>query len=337
MAEASIPVDLFNPGQVFACLGFLEAAEILSRDAEARFDWSVPGDSRFVLIASVNGNPFATVIDFLAEAKVTAIAAATARSASKGSPGDSGGSNAAEETDEYAGNEETDDIVDEAGDSEDEPDETAGNVECQLTFPNGEYDPLAMPVRLEGHGTAGEILDHWADGSSRSSFKLYAGNRSAYSIICNLLQGKRARPGKSDKVGQLGTVGIAQLWTNRTREKTLMDPFGTLGSMGGSFNFDPRGAWTGIDAGYSPNRQKHLVRASPIVEVLAAWGLQHSRPLEYANRKVRYAVWNERLPPNLARPALAGAELPFAMRRFQFDLELSGKNKVVTFAREETV
>ena len=25
MAEASIPVDLLNPGQVFACLGFLEA------------------------------------------------------------------------------------------------------------------------------------------------------------------------------------------------------------------------------------------------------------------------------------------------------------------------
>ena len=25
MAESSIPVDLFNPGQVFACLGFLEA------------------------------------------------------------------------------------------------------------------------------------------------------------------------------------------------------------------------------------------------------------------------------------------------------------------------
>jgi hypothetical protein len=27
MAEASIPVDLLNPGQVFACLGFMEAAE----------------------------------------------------------------------------------------------------------------------------------------------------------------------------------------------------------------------------------------------------------------------------------------------------------------------
>ena len=28
MAGASIPVDLGNPGQVFACLGFLEAADV---------------------------------------------------------------------------------------------------------------------------------------------------------------------------------------------------------------------------------------------------------------------------------------------------------------------
>ena len=32
MAEASIPTDLFNPGQVFACMGFLEAADVLIGD-----------------------------------------------------------------------------------------------------------------------------------------------------------------------------------------------------------------------------------------------------------------------------------------------------------------
>ena len=37
MAESSIPVDLFNPGQVFACLGFLEAADVLCGHAEGRF------------------------------------------------------------------------------------------------------------------------------------------------------------------------------------------------------------------------------------------------------------------------------------------------------------
>jgi CRISPR-associated protein Csx14 len=34
MSEAVIPVDLFNPGQVFASLGFLEAADVLLGDAE---------------------------------------------------------------------------------------------------------------------------------------------------------------------------------------------------------------------------------------------------------------------------------------------------------------
>lgn len=51
MAENSIPVDLFNPGQVFACLGFLEAAEVLLGDAEGGFDWSNEGNVRFRLRA----------------------------------------------------------------------------------------------------------------------------------------------------------------------------------------------------------------------------------------------------------------------------------------------
>src|SRR6266478_2404604 len=49
MAEAAIPVDLSNPGQVFACLGFLEAADALVGDAEGGFDWSDEADVRFSL------------------------------------------------------------------------------------------------------------------------------------------------------------------------------------------------------------------------------------------------------------------------------------------------
>ena len=51
MGAASIPVDLFNPGQVFACLGFLEAADILLGDAEGGFDWLDAGNATFVLRA----------------------------------------------------------------------------------------------------------------------------------------------------------------------------------------------------------------------------------------------------------------------------------------------
>jgi len=69
MAESRIPVDLFNPGQVFACMGFLEAAEVLLGEAEGGFDWEgvSPG---FRLRTAGEENPIATVLEFLAEAQV---------------------------------------------------------------------------------------------------------------------------------------------------------------------------------------------------------------------------------------------------------------------------
>ena len=131
------------------------------------------------------------------------------------------------------------------------------------------------------------------------------------------------------------THGLQALW--RGDSKALEgNPFGIVTPMGGSYNFDPRGAWTGIDAGYSPNDQKHGIAASPAVEILAAMGLEHARPYEFETRKVRYGVWGCLLAPLLARPALGAVPLPFPMRRFVFELDLSGKNKVVTFAQEET-
>ncbi len=74
MAEAAIPVDLFNPGQVFACLGFLEAAEILLGEAEGGFDWSDETNVKFRLRAQGAENPVAAVLAFLAEAEVKTVA-----------------------------------------------------------------------------------------------------------------------------------------------------------------------------------------------------------------------------------------------------------------------
>src|SRR5690606_16524478 len=70
MAEASIPVDLFNPGQVFACIGFAEAADVLLGNAEGCFDWSSSDAPRFHLRASGDDSPIAAVLNFLAQATV---------------------------------------------------------------------------------------------------------------------------------------------------------------------------------------------------------------------------------------------------------------------------
>lgn len=71
MAEASIPVDLLNPGQVFACLGFLEAADILLGKGRGGFDWSDEADIRFRLCTESSENPIQAVLHFLKDAHVT--------------------------------------------------------------------------------------------------------------------------------------------------------------------------------------------------------------------------------------------------------------------------
>jgi CRISPR-associated protein Csx14 len=76
MAEASIPVDLFNPGQVFACIGFAEAADVLLGDAQGVFDWSDPADSVFRLRAKGDESPVLRVLRFIDEAKAQAVAPA---------------------------------------------------------------------------------------------------------------------------------------------------------------------------------------------------------------------------------------------------------------------
>lgn len=317
MAEVAIPVDLLNPGQVFACLGFMEASDVLVGGAEGRFDWTKKGNASFVLCTDGARNPFEVVLEFLAEAepKRWAPIGYTDPSPQKQEDGEDNGDDGEEAA---------------AG--------TGPSLDLSITFPAEGGDRMALPIRLGGGNRPVIDLDHWADGSSRNSFKLYAGNRSADAIARTMLKGGRAKPTKKQKdsrqAGDQKTNGVQQLW-EKDRAALVNTPFDVLTPMGGSFNFDPRGAWTAIDAGYSPNEHKHAIEASPVVEFLAAWGLQNARPVEFGLRQVRYAVWGVSLPPIFARPALAGAFPNVPSRYFCFQLDLSGKNKVVTFAHEE--
>jgi CRISPR-associated protein Csx14 len=150
-----------------------------------------------------------------------------------------------------------------------------------------------------------------------------------------MLRGTRKKPTKKRGLGDVKTQGVAVLWEQQYDDLTAK-PFDVLTPMGGSFNFDPRGAWTALDAGYSPDEQKHGVAASPVVEILAALGLEHARPEEYETRQVRYGAWGVLVPPLLARPALAGARVGIPVRTFTFMFGGTKHNKVVTFAQEET-
>ncbi len=70
--EADIPVDLLNPGQVFACVGLLEAADVLCGDAEGYFDWTAVSDVRFRLRANGGESPVERVLRFLDQAEARA-------------------------------------------------------------------------------------------------------------------------------------------------------------------------------------------------------------------------------------------------------------------------
>lgn len=324
---ASIPVDLRNPGQVLACLGFIEAAEVLLGSVEAHFDWS-GATVEFVLAADGDRNPFEVVLDFLATAKVVELIPIGYVEGGGADGDDDGDDDAAEpaESDDK-NNDESDDV------QQEDAHDTPGRLTTPA-FPSGEGDRNALPVHLANNGRR-LVVSHWADGSSRNDFKLYSGNRSANRIATQMLHGVPAKPKKSQSIRDLKSRGLQQLLLEQ-RDALLKAPFDVVTPMGGSFNFDPRGAWTAIDAGYSPNTQKDGIAASPVVELLAAIGLEHTRPDEYQTRKVRYAIWGCPLPPMLARAAVSGADVKVPMRRFAFELDLSGKNKVTMFAQEET-
>jgi len=279
MAEASIPVDLANPGQVFACMGFLEASHAVFGPAEAGFNCADKTDPRFVLAANCTKNPIEEVLDFLVNAEIKVLAPKGSKDATLLK---------------------TDDLP----------------IIITDTYPADKVDALTLPVRFADKNRHLDLTP-WCDESSRKPFKLFAGKQRSTVIV------KRMRE------------AIKGLW-EKERDGLVADPFGKTVPLGGSsFKMDARKSWTPIDVGYSPDEQAHAVEASPVVELLAAIGLEHARPQVLEGYEVRYGVWEPNLPPSLARAALGASNIGVPMRTFRFRLAKAGQNKVVTFAKEE--
>jgi CRISPR-associated protein Csx14 len=299
MGKASIPVDLFNPGQVFACMGFLETAEVLLGHAEGGFDWTNETEAHFELRAGGTASPVEAVLEFLVKAECERLAP---EGYADPPPTKAQSTRGRRKHANNGGNDPTGE----------------GPLRLLETFPAPEGDRLALPLRFKKNSCALDVT-HWCDESSRNSFKLFAGQQRSAAIAHQML------------------AAVGELWNGR-RVELMTDPLGLTVPLGGSsFKFDARKAWTAIDAGYSPDEQSQSVEASPVVEMLAAIGLEHARPDEFETREVRYAAWKGLLPAALARPTLGGARIGVPLRMFRFTLDLAGQNKIVTFAREETI
>lgn len=144
MAEASIPVDLLNPGQVFACIGFVEAAIALLGDAEGAFDWAEPAAVRFHLRAPGEVSPVVRVLQFLD--KAAASAEAPAGSASIGGWLGSWGA-------------------------------TPRSVPRRSGYPFPDPASPATLVCVLDDGEQQLRIDHWGDETERDNVKFWAGSR----------------------------------------------------------------------------------------------------------------------------------------------------------------
>jgi CRISPR-associated protein Csx14 len=252
MAESKIPVDLFNPGQVFACLGFMELADVLLGDAEAGFDWSNKTQAGFHLSAAGAKNPFEGVLNFLKDAVVKPVCPAGA---------DGPWPQDAIETEEFPA------PLSELRDST-----------------GKKFTASALPISLESGGQNFNV-SNWLEGDKREALKLFAGQQVAAKLMTNVLCGDSTKK---------GTIGVQQLAPKPD------NPFKTA-PVGGRFGYDSRGAWDAINTGSSLDTQGATLLVSPVVEALAAIGLEHTRPEFLSTYEIRYAVWQDMIPASLAR------------------------------------
>ena len=297
MADAIIPVDLRNPGQVFACLGLMEAAEILIGPAEGGYDWT-GRETRVTFHLSVDGpaDPVLEVVRFLAGAEVKALAPAGSGLAAK------------------------------------EPGVATLTVEGDV-FPCPRPDtPSALPALLVGADGVTIPLGHWADGpaSGRDNLKFWAG-----------------AGGYSGAALTRDALELVRLDGNAQTE-AARDPFTLSAPQSSSFRFDWRRDYTALDVGFSPNEHGAIRMVGyPLVELLAAIGLEHARPQRSDPRdklSYRYAVSNARLPTLLVRAVLGGRPVDgrimgFPVRHFAMRLGWPGQEgqaRCILDAQEES-
>lgn len=184
--------------------------------------------------------------------------------------------------------------------------------------------PAALPICLT-HGADSLPIGHWADGSSRDNVKFWAGagGYSGAALARDAL---------------IAVAALDQVQWKTAREK----PFDLATPMSSSFRFDWRRDYVPLDLGFSIN--KHGSRIStvgfPLVELLAAIGLENARPVRVDRSKLdyRYAIWTTPLPTSLARCVLGVSPLGFPMRRFRMRLDWPGQEdqaRCIVDAQEE--
>jgi CRISPR-associated protein Csx14 len=290
MTPAEIPVDLLNPGQVFACVGLMEAVEkILCKPCEGGFVYNGSHtDARFQIQVDDEAHPVRHILEFLARAKAIPKAPYA-----------------------YAWNEKS----------------WGTKPEESKIYPAPAPDtPASLAIVLRADSREVPI-EHWLDGShnGRDNVKFWAGSGG--------YPGAALARDALALLAPLGGNAIADI---------AADPFAFAAPMSSSFRFDWRRDYVPLDAGFSLNAHTNMTTVGyPLVELLAAIGLQNARP-ERPDRRdklaYRYGVTNAILPTILVRAVLGGAKIGFPIRIFRMRLDWPGQEgqaRCMVDAREE--
>ncbi len=274
MAESKIDVDLLNPGQVFACLGLIEAVEILLGEVEAIFDWNNNETAATFRIAVAGGEkPTERVMGFLEDAKVVTLMPAHSDHATKWKKtwGD-------------------------------EPMEAPADT--PFPYPDPE-SPARLPVVLRDGAGAEIPVDHWADGTmgvgtkatritGRDDMKFWAGS-GGYPGAAILRDALKLVGGKMRQhADNPFALSADQSSSFRFDWRSDYVPI----QIGFSLNKHPQGSF----------RKKGF----PLVEILAAIGMTHARPARTSKLEYRYGVLGGHCPVDTTflRAALGGGESP---------------------------
>lgn len=302
MIEASIPVDLLNPGQVFACLGFMEAADVLLGDAEGGFDWSDEANVHFRLRAAGRENPFAVVLGFVARAKVLSQTPAGSVHVTEGWQ---------------------------------VPTE---NLPADAPFPFPDPDsPATLPAVLEGQWPDGAartvrlVIDHWGDTTRRDAVKFWGGAGgypgSALARDAVHLVRERCRDAASDPFG-LSAEQSSSFRFDWRRDYIPIDIGFSLNTHSGriaAVGFPLVEIFAALGLGNARPMKLHV--------------LEYRYGVIGARRGAGRTLDGDSLfDPSLLRAALGGSSLPFLRRTFRMRLgwpAKEGQARSITTVTEE--
>jgi CRISPR-associated protein Csx14 len=183
-----------------------------------------------------------------------------------------------------------------------------------------EQDPIA-PIAVTGLGRH-HVIDWWLSPfrDQAAAWKCWAGQLTVAKLFTTLP----------------ALLPLAPLAGAPVEESSEGGLFNSSCFASTRFGVDPRSAWVAIDLGYSANTQGQEARTFPLVEVLAAFGLQTFRPAGNRSSGFSYSLWLHPLPALVARTASAKPWDGLPALTCSFDVQKRGSYKYFTFAQPQT-